>query len=64
MFLRMRWFSIGAVASFGVIAYAADRLRRVRENLTAANIAREAARSFAGALEMAADRVSPREPSG
>ena len=57
MFVRMRWFTIGVVASLGVVAYAVNQLRRARERLSAENIARQAGRALAGTLESAARRV-------
>ena len=60
MFVRIRWFIIGAAASFGMVAYVANQLRRVRESLTAANLARGFARTAADLLDQASDRLSER----
>ena len=53
----MRWFTIGVVACLGVVAYAVNQLRRARERLSAGNIARQAGRTLADTLEVAARRV-------
>jgi len=55
----MRWFTVGVVASLGVVAYAVNQLRRARERLSANNIARQAGRTLAHTLEAAAGRVDP-----
>jgi hypothetical protein len=59
MFLRIRWFTLGVIASLGAAAYAANQLRRMRERLTPQNLAREGVRGLAGVLEAAADRLEP-----
>ena len=58
MFLRLRWFALGAVASFGMLAYVADQLRRVRDAMTPANLARGAARAAAEVLDATGRRLS------
>ena len=64
MFVRMRWFTLGVVASLGVVAYAANQLRRVRERLTAENMVRQAGRGVAAALDTAASRLAPHDSAG
>lgn len=59
MFLRMRWFTLGVIASLGAVAYVANQLRLMRERLTPQNLGREAARTAAAVLEVAAHRISP-----
>lgn len=59
MFVRFRWFLIGALTSFGLFTYLAAQLRRAREAMTVENLARGGARGVAGVLETAADRVAP-----
>ena len=58
MLVRMRWFAIGALASFGVLAYLANQLRRARERLTARALARRAGHAVADALDAAASSMS------
>ena len=59
MFVRVRWFMLGVVASLGAVAYMANQLRRVRERLTVANVGREAGRALAGALDSVAGAIAP-----
>jgi hypothetical protein len=59
MLLRIRWFLIGALSAAGGAVYLAEQLRRARERMTPANLARGGARSLAAAIDAAADRISP-----
>ena len=59
MFVRIRWFVIGAATSLGAAAYVANQLRRARERLTPRNLARGGARGVADMIDRAADRVAP-----
>jgi hypothetical protein len=59
MLLRIRWFLLGAVSAAGGAVYLADQLRRAREAVTPANLARGGARSIAAAIDAAADRIAP-----
>ena len=62
MFVRMRWFALGVVASLGAVAYAANQLRRVRERLTPENLVRQAGRGLADTLDAAAHLIAPQDP--
>lgn len=64
MLLRMRWFTLGVIASLGAVAYVANQLLRMRTRLTPRNLTREAARTTAAMLEVAAHRISPTDPRG
>ncbi len=58
MFLRIRWFILGAAASFGLFAYVAARLRRAREQMTPMSLFRGAAQAVADLLDIASKRIS------
>lgn len=57
MFLRIRWFIVGFLASFSFVVYLASQLRRAREQLTAQNLANFGMRRIAGLLDSVARRV-------
>ena len=59
MLLRIRWFLIGVLASAGGAVYVIEHLRRAREQMTPANLARGGARGVASLIEAAADRIAP-----
>jgi hypothetical protein len=59
MFLRIRWFIMGALASVGVFSYLANQFRKARERLTPRSVANRGLRSVAGALDTAAKAVQP-----
>jgi len=59
MLLRMRWFIMGVVASFGVLSYVAAQLRKARERLTPRNIANSGMRGAARLFDTAAEAVQP-----
>ncbi len=63
MFLRLRWFTLGVLASLGLVAYVANQVRRMRERLTPENLGRGAARGVAGRLDALAQRISPTDPA-
>jgi predicted RND superfamily exporter protein len=60
MFVRLRWFVFGVLASFGFFAYLANQLRRMRDAITPFNLAKGIANVAADALDSAARRLSPR----
>ena len=60
MFLRIRWFVMGALASVGAIAYLANLARRARERLTPRSMANSGLRGVARMLDTAAEAVQPR----
>ncbi len=64
MFVRIRWFLLGAVSAFGLLSYLATQLKRAREQLTPGNIVRKGGRSVAGVLDTTADRIDPRHQVG
>jgi hypothetical protein len=64
MLLRIRWFLIGALSAAAGAVYVADQLRRARERMTPANLAKGGARSLAGVIDAAADRIAPPSSAG
>ncbi len=58
MFVRMRWFTIGVLASVGMMAYVANQLRRARERFTPRAVARQTGHAVADALDAVASSVS------
>lgn len=62
MFLRMRWFVIGVIASIGLLSYLAAQVKRAREKITARAMLRSSGRTAASLLDRAADRISPDQP--
>jgi len=56
--MRMRWFSLGFTAGVGGAAYAALRLKKLREALTPKRMATTAATRVADALEAGSKRLS------
>lgn len=62
MFMRFRWFALGAAAATGALAYLAAQVKRARQQITPANLARRGVRSVAGLLDVTADRIDPRTP--
>jgi hypothetical protein len=56
--MRMRWFTLGFTAGLGGAAYAALRLRKLREALTPRRVASSAANRFADALDAGSKRLS------
>lgn len=59
MFVRLRWFVAGILATFGGIGYMAAQLRKAREKLTAANLVAITKRQAAAWLDNVAERVAP-----
>lgn len=57
--MRMRWFGLGAATSLGAVAYLATQVKRARERLSTAAMARSGGRTVASLLDRAADRVAP-----
>ena len=64
MFVRIRWFVLGALSTFGLLSYLATQLKRARRQLTPANFVRRGGESVAGMLDSTADRLDPRYPVG
>jgi hypothetical protein len=60
MFLRIRWFIMGAIAAVGVFSYLANQLRKARERLTPRSVANSGLRGVGRVLDSAADAVQPR----
>ncbi|MFQ5554307.1 MAG: hypothetical protein ACE5GC_02910 [Acidimicrobiia bacterium] len=59
MLVRLRWFVLGALSSIGVLGWLAVQVKRARDKLTPANLARRGAHGFADALDALAERVAP-----
>ena len=59
MLVRLRWFVLGVLSSVGALGWLAVQVKRARERLTPANLARQGARGFADALDLLAERVAP-----
>ncbi|MDF1597651.1 MAG: hypothetical protein P1T08_16350 [Acidimicrobiia bacterium] len=59
MLRRTRWFSLGIAAGVGGSAWVVTRLRRARQRLTPANLARAAAGSVADLLEAGSRSLRP-----
>ncbi|HSF85046.1 MAG TPA: hypothetical protein VLG28_05195 [Acidimicrobiia bacterium] len=64
MFVRIRWFAVGALSSLGLMAYLAAQVKRARERLSAQALARSGGRSVASLLDRAADRIDPASDPG
>ncbi len=61
MLIRLRWFVLGVLSSVGVLGWLAVQVKRARERLTPANLARRGARGFADVLDSLAERVAPEQ---
>ncbi len=59
MFLRLRWFVMGAATAVGVVGYLANEVRKARERVTPRNMASSGMRGVADLLDNAADAVTP-----
>jgi hypothetical protein len=59
MFLRIRWFVVGALSSLGVLTYLANELRKARERVTPRNLANSGLRGVASLIDTAAEAVRP-----
>lgn len=59
MFVRVRWFFMGVLASVGVFAYLATQIKAARERLTPENLTKTGVQSLAGALDTAAVAITP-----
>ncbi len=64
MFLRVRWFLIGALSVVGGGAYVLAKLRQMRARLTPANLRRASGSALADAIDAAARRVAPDRQEG
>lgn len=64
MFLRIRWFVMGAAASVGIFTYIANQVRKARERMTPRNLANSGLRGVANLLDTAADAVKQNGESG
>lgn len=62
MFLRIRWFLLGAAGSVSLLAYLATQVKRARERMSARALARSGGRTVASLLDKAAMRISPDDP--
>ena len=62
MFVRLRWFVIGILSAFGLLSWLATQVKRAKEQMTPANLAKRGVRSVAGILDTTADRIDPRDP--
>ncbi len=60
MFLRIRWFIMGALASVSIVSYLANQLRKARERLTPRSVANSGLRGMANVLDSAAEAVQPK----
>ncbi|GBE24578.1 hypothetical protein BMS3Bbin02_00853 [bacterium BMS3Bbin02] len=63
MFMRVRWFVLGVIATVSGGVVAAAKLRRAREALNARNAAKIGVRGVAGVIDRVADGVSPAKPN-
>ncbi len=61
MFVRIRWFAAGAIATMGGMGYLAAQVKKARQKLTPANLLAAGKQQAASWLDGAADRVSPDE---
>ncbi|MDX2343547.1 MAG: hypothetical protein QNL26_06830 [Acidimicrobiia bacterium] len=57
MFMRIRWFIMGAAASVGLFTYLANEMRKAKERITPRNLANSGLRGVAKLLDTAADAV-------
>ncbi len=64
MFMRIRWFVLGAASSIGLVAYLATQVKRARQRLTAQALARSGGRAVASMLDRVATRISPQHTDG
>jgi hypothetical protein len=58
MLTRVRWFLYGALATVGATTYLLVRVRRMRERLTRATVARATAAAIADTMELAGRRLA------
>jgi len=61
MFVRIRWFAAGAVASIAGMSYLAAQVKKARQKLTPANLVAAGKQQAASWLNGFADRVAPDE---
>jgi hypothetical protein len=61
MLVRLRWFLLGALTSAGALGWLAVQVKRARERLTPANLARRGARRVADGVDALAEWVAPQE---
>ncbi len=59
MFLRIRWFTLGALSAIGGGAYVLTMLRRARARLSRDNLRRVAGHAVADGLDAAGRLISP-----
>ena len=59
MFMRLRWFLLGVMATVGATAYVVSRARRLRERLSAETVVRVGALTVADLMEAAGHRIKP-----
>lgn len=61
MFVRIRWFIAGVLATFGGLSYLATQVRKAREKLTPANLVAAGKHQAATWLDTVAEKVAPDE---
>ena len=61
MFVRIRWFAAGAIATVGGMGYLAAQVKKARQKLTPANLMAVGKRQAAAWLDGVAERVAPDE---
>lgn len=59
MFVRLRWFFLGALSALGGSAYVLSKLVRMRARLSPANLKRAGALALADALGAVGRAVAP-----
>ena len=58
MFMRVRWFLFGVVATMGATAYLFARVRRMRERMSPQSVAKVAAVASADVMEFVGRRLA------
>lgn len=61
MFVRIRWFAAGAIATLGGMGYLAAQVKKARQKLTPANLLAAGKHQAAAWLDDVAERVAPGE---
>lgn len=61
MFVRIRWFAAGAIATMGGMGYLAAQVKKARQKLTPANLVAAGKQQAAAWLDGVAERVAPDE---
>ena len=63
MFLRIRWFAMGAAVAAGALGYVANELRKAREKMTPRNMANTGMKGVAHLFDTAAGAIKS-DPEG